>query len=86
MRWLSEVHRKDVLCSEDEIRTHLPETMVKILVLDEWRHPEGDELPSELESFQQIAQVLSTNNPQLYSSTLEPNNHWKNWLNSGIGE
>jgi hypothetical protein len=86
MRWLSEVHREEVLCSEDQIRTHLPQLMVKILVLDEWRHPVGDELPSGLASFQQIAQVLIANNPELYSNSLEPNNHWMNWLNSGNDE
>ena len=86
MRWLSEVYRDDVLCSDDEVYTHLPAEMVKILVLDEWRHPivDDEEFPSGLESFQQLAKVLIENDPRLYRPTETPNSHWKNWLGSGI--
>lgn len=85
MRWLSEVHREDVLCNDEEIRINLPSTMDKILVLDEWHHPdiENDEEPSQLESFQQLAMVLASNDPLAYSASSQSNSHWSNWLSSG---
>ena len=39
--------------------------------------------PSSYETWQQIAKVIVTNDPNNYRPTKKPNTHWKNWKNSG---
>ncbi|MCD4793556.1 MAG: hypothetical protein K8R54_10005 [Bacteroidales bacterium] len=51
---------------------------------DDWNREMWDNnRPSTYETWQQIAEVIITNNPELYKPTLKPNTHWKYWLNSG---
>jgi len=59
--------------------------MERLLVLDEWHHPDvvNDQGPSELESFQQLAEILSTGHVSRYRPTASPNTHWKNWPDGG---
>lgn len=53
--------------------------------LKEWYHPDcaDSELPSNNETFKQIAEVLETGEMELYKPTRKPNNHWKNWPEGG---
>jgi hypothetical protein len=53
--------------------------------LDEWNHPDlaNSELPSQSETFQQLAQVLATGDTSKYWPSKAPNSHWKNWPDGG---
>jgi hypothetical protein len=84
-RYLAAVAREDVLATASEQRAHVLPEMEKLLQLEEWHHPDlaSDERPNELESFQQLAQLLSTGDPASYKPTTPPNTHWKNWPDGG---
>ena len=49
-----------VLATDKERRAKVPETMAKVMLLDEWRHPglATGEVPSSTEAFVQLARVL----------------------------
>lgn len=83
-RYLAAVHRDRVLATTDERRTRLRPDLRELLVLDEWRHPDlGDERPSDLESFWQLAMVLETGDVTLYQPPEPPNTHWRHWPEGG---
>lgn len=84
-RFLADVKREPVLGTSKERRISLLPEMSQILQLEEWNHPnllEG-ELPSQSETFQQLAQVLATGNRDAYRPSQPPNTHWKNWPDGG---
>ena len=84
-RFLADVARDDVLAAPHERRAHVPLELEEIAVLDEWTHPDVacSEIPSQLESFQQLARVLETGDVSVYRPTTSPNTHWKNWPDGG---
>jgi hypothetical protein len=84
-RWLAAEKRSEVLATSEEQRWNLPPDLVKILELDEWHHPDlvNDELPSQTETFQQLAQVLVHGDVSLYRPTELPNTHWSHWPDGG---
>jgi hypothetical protein len=84
-RYLAARHREAVLASEPERRISILPEMSQILQLEEWRHPDvvADELPSQCETFQQLAEVLVTGDLSLYRPSGEPNTHWKHWPEGG---
>ena len=84
-RWLAAEKRSEVLATPEEQRWHVPPDLVKILELDEWHHPDlvNDELPSQTETFQQLAQVLVQGDVSLYRPTELPNTHWSHWPDGG---
>jgi len=84
-RWLAAEKRSEVLATPEEQRWHVPPDLVKILELDEWHHPDlvNDELPSQTETFQQLAQVLVQGDISLYRPTELPNTHWSHWPDGG---
>ncbi|MGV3660223.1 MAG: DUF7003 family protein [Prosthecobacter sp.] len=84
-RWVAGERRSDVLATDEEQRWHVPADLVKILELDEWHHPDlvNDELPSQTETFQQLAQVLVEGDVTLYKPTKPANTHWKHWPEGG---
>ncbi|MEO0505722.1 MAG: hypothetical protein AAF090_06175 [Bacteroidota bacterium] len=71
--------------TEEEIRDRIPKDLPKIMQLKEWFHPDcaDSELPSNNETFRQIAKVLETGEKKHYQPTNPPNNHWKNWPDGG---
>jgi hypothetical protein len=81
-RYLATVARQDVLATPSEQRVSVLPAMEKLLQLDEWYHPDG-ERPSEVESFNQLADVLLTGDVRQYKPTLAPNTHWTLWPESG---
>ena len=79
-------HRDLLLADEPELRRPIPADLPRVLVLDWWWHrqPERcDQLPSETETFQQLAIVLSTGDLTMYRPLKSPNTHWSNWPESG---
>lgn len=84
-RFLAAHHRDRVLATPDEQRFSVPDDVPEILKLDDWTHPDlaGSELPSECETFVQLAQVLSSGDISRYRPTTAPNTHWRNWPDGG---
>jgi hypothetical protein len=80
-RFLAAQYRNLVLATKEERCISLPANMTMILHLEEWYHPDlaDDQLPSDTQTFQQLAQVLATGDPSLYKPTEKPNTHWRNW-------
>jgi hypothetical protein len=80
-RFLADVEREHVLSTSQECRISLLPEMRLIL-----QHPNLVEgaLPSQSETFQQLAQVLVTRNRDAYRPSRPPNTHWKNWPEGGL--
>ncbi len=77
--------------NNNELMTCLPNDLPKIMTIDKWYHKEfnvlvnksmGDK-PSTYETFQQIAQVLVSEDTTLFKSPKHPNNDWRNWPDAG---
>jgi hypothetical protein len=85
LRLLDGLHHDKLVATEAEIRERIPADIPRILELNEWFHPDviRGALPSENETFKQIAMVLETGNVDYYKPTHKPNTHWKNWPNGG---
>ena len=85
-RFLAGQYRDDVLCTESERRVSVLPEMEQILLLDEWYHPDvvDAELPSQVSSFQQLADVLATRDITKYSPQDSPNTNWSHWPDGGI--
>ena len=76
-----------MLATVQERRVSVVPGMTQILQLEEWHHPnvvEDDDRPSGSETFQQLAQVLSTGDLALYRPSQPPNTHWRNWPEGGL--
>jgi len=86
LRMLDVLHHDKLVATESEIRERVPGDIPKILELHEWFHPDvaGGDLPSESETFRQIAEVIETGNVALYKPTQQPNTHWENWPEGGV--
>jgi hypothetical protein len=85
-RLLVPEHRHLLLADEPELRRRMPTDLPRVLVLDEWWHrqPERyDQVPSETETFQQLAAVLATGDLTAYRPSKAANTHWSNWPESG---
>ncbi|MEV4412568.1 hypothetical protein [Catellatospora sp. NPDC049609] len=86
LRRLVPEYRDLLLADEQELRHRLPADLPRIMVLQEWWHRDParhDQLPSETETFQQLAQVLATGDVAAYRPTHRPNTHWSFWPESG---
>lgn len=52
-----------------------------LIHVDQWRHPDliNDELPSDVQTFQMLANALAHADASLYQPSDEPNTHWSHW-------
>jgi hypothetical protein len=84
-RALTPEFRHLLLADEDELRRLVPTDLPRILVLEEWNHPDvfDGALPSQSDTFLRIADVLVDGRPELYTPTQPPNTHWSNWPEGG---
>lgn len=84
-RYIACDHEDDLLATETERRVSVLPDMQQLLQLDEWHHPDlsAGQLPSQTETFKQLAKVLETGSLEHYSKPETPNNHWKNWPEGG---
>lgn len=85
-RFLADIEREKVLATPTERRFNILPEMEQIMQLEEWHHPnvvDDDERPSNSETFQQLAQVLTTGDTSLYKPSQPPNTHWRNWPRGG---
>ncbi len=85
LRALTPEYREYFFLSEEKLQTEFMEPITLLLQLDEWRHTnisEGGilEEPSTCETFQLIAKVIATCDPNEYKPTEKPNTHWSNFM------
>ena len=85
-RYLADIARHDVLATDTEQRANAPRDLERILVLDEWHHPDlaAQEKPSDSRTFRELADVLTTGDIRRYSAKQSPNTHWRNWPEGGL--
>jgi len=87
VRFLNETNPESFRATPEELRTCIPIDLRFIMKIDKWHHksiPEyGGEKPSKYETFQLIADVLISRDPNKWKPTLEPNNDWRNWPEAG---
>ncbi|HBP22243.1 MAG TPA: hypothetical protein DEA08_31230 [Planctomycetes bacterium] len=78
-------HRDLLFATDEELEARIAPALPELLRLDEWFHPNliEDELPSQNETFQLLAQALVAGDPDLYQPTQPPNTHWSNWPEGG---
>ena len=86
LRLLDALYHDKLVATESEIRERIPIDIPKIIDIHEWFHPDvvNGELPSENETFKQIALTLETGNNDYYRPTQKPNTNWINWPEGGI--
>jgi hypothetical protein len=84
-RYLAATHRDAVLATESERRCSVLPEMRRLLVLDEWHHPDvvTGAKPSQSTTFRLLAEVLESGDAGRYRPALAPNNHWRNWPEGG---
>ncbi len=84
-RFLAHHHRDQVLATRSERRVSLPRELTEILVLEDWHHPDvcSEELPSETETFRQLAEILASGDVSRYKTAESHNTHWRNWPDAG---
>lgn len=84
-RYLAAAAREKVLATSQERRISILPDLQQIMQLEEWRHPNlaVGELPSRVETFRQLADVLATGSSELYRPLEPPNTHWSNWPDAG---
>lgn len=85
LRMLDRLHHGRLVATETEIRERIPNDIPRILELHEWYHPDvaNGELPSQNETFKQIAEVLESGNPGFFRPSRNANTHWINWPEGG---
>jgi hypothetical protein len=84
-RYLAHDYRETVLATEAERRTNILPEMSEVMQLDEWYHPDlaNGQLPSQTNTFQQLANILESNSSETYFTNVAANNHWTNWPEGG---
>jgi len=84
-RYLAAIRRDQVLATPGERRACVPDDQQQILQLEEWLHPDlaSSQLPSSIETFQLLADVLVSGEPSRYRPTCKPNTHWDHWPDGG---
>lgn len=84
-RYLAHHYRDQVLATPSERRVNVPPDLTEILVLEDWHHPDlcNGELPSETETFRELAEVLATGDLIRYRSAEPHNTHWSHWPEGG---
>lgn len=80
-----------LFAQEKELRLCIPKNLPKLMEIKEWHHKEyhcydgtiEGTKPSDYETFELIATVLSSKDINLFKPTLPANNHWSFWPQSG---
>jgi hypothetical protein len=87
VRYLSETEPLIINATKGDIKAHLPGDLPEILTIDKF-HFESiynkNSFPSTQETYQLIAKILVTGNPDLWKPKSKPNNHWSNWESGNL--
>jgi hypothetical protein len=73
-------HREALLTTPQERARFVPAGFERVLVLDEWQHPDFDVPPSATDTFRTLAQALTSNDFAAFPASANPNTHWSNWV------
>jgi hypothetical protein len=82
VRYLATTQPDMIRAKEQEIRTQLPVDLPKLMTINGFHHLsvyDEKRLPSQVETYQLLANILVERNPDLWKPILPPNNHWSNW-------
>jgi hypothetical protein len=68
-----------------EISKKIPADLPIFMILHNWHHPDlaAGEKPSETQTFQQLAEVITTGDKKLFQPDETNNTHWLNWPAGG---
>ena len=71
--------------TRQEISNKIPLDLPEFMTLNNWHHPDLalGEKPSEMETFQQLADVIVTGDKTIYNTKEITNTHWTNWPEGG---
>lgn len=87
MRYLQETNPKLISATEDEIRSHIPRDIPKLMTIDAFHFMstyEKTNLPSQQETYKLLAKVLVTRDTANWKPTQKANNSWKNWESGNL--
>jgi hypothetical protein len=73
-------HREALLTTAQERARFIPAGFERVLVLDEWQHPDFDCPPSATDTFRAIAQAIASNEFAAFPASANPNTHWSKWV------
>lgn len=78
---LLESYREELLCTREELGRVVPAELDYLVQLDQWCHPDVylGELPSQNESFANLAEVLASGDRSLLRPAARPNVDWRLW-------
>ena len=82
IRYLNETDPALISATEDEIRKYIPKDIPKLMTIEAFHFVSAYEKtnpPSQQETYQLIAKVLTTRDTTNWQPTQQPNNSWKNW-------
>ena len=87
IRYLHETNPGIISATQDEIREHIPNEIPKIMTINEFHFNsvhDKEQPPSQQETYQLIAKVLTTRDSSNWKPTEQSNNYWKNWISGHI--
>lgn len=76
-----------IAATEDDIRRCIPKEIPKLMTLDHFHFVsvyDKSVVPSQQETYQLIAKVLTTRDTTHWKPQLPPNNHWSNWESGNL--
>lgn len=83
IRYYHETNPLLISASEDEIKRHIPKSLKKIMVINNFYY-DPSILPSEQEVYKLVSKILVTKNSSYWKPTLPSNNSWKNWESGNL--
>ncbi|MFI2741610.1 DUF7003 family protein [Zhouia sp. PK063] len=87
IRYLHETNPSIISATEDDIRKHIPKDIPKLMTIEEFHYVSAYEktnLPSQQETYQLIAKILTKRDTTIWKPTQKPNNSWKNWESGNL--
>jgi hypothetical protein len=87
IRYLHETNPTVISATENEIRKHIPKDIPKLMTIEAFHFVSAYEKanpPSQQETYQLIAKVLTTRDTTNWKPQQKPNNSWKNWESGHI--
>lgn len=73
-------HREALLTTPEERSAFVPPGFERVLVLDEWQHPDFDRPPSATDTFRALASAMASGDFAAFPASAEPNTHWSKWV------
>ena len=87
IRYFTETKPKIINATEEEVKSQIPKDLKKIMTIDKFHHLsvyEEERLPSQIETYQLITNVLINRDSTYWEPKLKANNHWSNWESGNL--